>query len=54
MQEKVKRVGRMSGNTEAITGSAVEDTDDTRLYCRPSAQIWLGSCRNWSVFLERP
>ena len=31
-----------------------EYTDYTRSYHHPGALIWLGSNRNWSVFLERP
>ena len=29
-------------------------TDYTRSYHHPGAQFWVGSSRNWSVFLERP
>ena len=32
----------------------VEFTDYTRLHHHPGAQLWVGSSRNWSVFLERP
>ena len=28
--------------------------DDSRSHRRPGAQHWLGSSRNWSVFLKRP
>ena len=31
-----------------------EYTDYTRSYHHPGAQFWVGSSRNWSVFLERP
>ena len=31
-----------------------EVTDDTRSHRCPGAQLWLGSSRNWSVFMERP
>ena len=31
-----------------------EYTDYTRSYHHPGAQFWVGSRRNWSVFLERP
>ena len=31
-----------------------EYTDCTRSYHHPGAQFWVGSSRNWSVFLERP
>ena len=31
-----------------------EDTDDNRSHRRPSAQLWVGSSWNWSVFRRRP
>ena len=31
-----------------------EYTDYTRSHHHPGAQFWVGSSRNWSVFLERP
>ena len=31
-----------------------EYTDYTRSYHHPGAQFWVGSSRNWPVFLERP
>ena len=31
-----------------------EYTDYTQSYHHPGAQFWVGSSRNWSVFLEKP
>ena len=31
-----------------------EYADYTRSHHHPGAQLWVGSSRNWSVFLERP
>ena len=31
-----------------------EYSDYTRSYHHPGVQFWVGSSRNWSVFLERP
>ena len=31
-----------------------EYTDYTRSYHHPGSLFWVGSSRNWSVFLERP
>ena len=45
-------VGRMSGDAVAHPECETK-TDDTRSHRRPGAQLWLGSKRNWSVFLER-
>ena len=47
-------VGRMSGDAGAFPECVDEYTDYTRSYHHPCAQFWVGSSRNWSVFLERP
>ena len=47
-------VGCMSGDAGAFPECVWEYTDYTRSYHHPGAQFWVGSSRNWSVFLERP
>ena len=46
-------VGRMSGDAEAFPEYG-EYTDYTRSHHHHGAHFWVGSSRNWSVFLERP
>ena len=41
---KCRRISRVCG----------EYTDYNRSHHHPGAQFWVGSSRNWSVFLERP
>ena len=43
-------VGRMPEHFQSV----LEYTDYTRSYHHPGAQYWVGSSRNWSVFLKRP
>ena len=51
-------VGRMSGDAGAFLESVGKEcgvyTDYTRSHHHPGAQFWVGSSRNWSVFLKRP
>ena len=42
------------GRCRSISIVFGEYTDYTRSYHHPGAQFWVGSSRNWSVFLERP
>ena len=42
------------GRCRSISRVCGEYTDYTRSYHHPGAQFWVGSSRNWSVFLERP
>ena len=50
MRGQSQVVGRMSGDA----GAFQECVGNTRSYHHPGAQFWVGSSRNWSVFLERP
>ena len=43
-------VGRMSGDAGALSVCEVRH----RSHHRPGVHIWIGSSRNWSVFVERP
>ena len=52
MQDKAKRVGRMSGYAGALPEFKV--VVDARSHHLSGAQIWLGSSWNLSVFLGRP
>ena len=48
-----KVVGRMWGDAGAFPACG-EYAYYTRSHHHPGAQIWVGSSRNWSVFLEGP
>ena len=47
-------VGRMLGDAGAFPECVGNTPDYTRSYHHPGAQFWVGSSRNWSVFMKRP
>ena len=47
-------LGKHAGQSRSISRVCVEYTDYTWSYHHPGAQFWVGSSRNWPVFLERP
>ena len=47
-------VGSMSGDAGAFPEYVGNTRDYIRSYHHPGAQFWVGSSRNWSVFLEWP
>ena len=42
------------GKCRSISRVRREYTDDARSHHLLGAKLWVGSSRNWSVFLERP
>ena len=53
MRDKARRDKTHAKGCRSTSIVRDEDTDDTRSNCIPVAQLWVGSNRNWSVFLRR-